>query len=177
MCVIFSHRFACWIDGGSFRTCGERDWCEWALWLCGWSNFHRILVVELFPFTWDLPGWRTHEKTSYTFFLQRALRLGKNGLVWDLPHWLHTDIDHIVILAWNVSDRWIPFKRCKIFIWHYFEVLWFCCNLVVLLHFRCISNYLNSRIFIVFPLNIFHCSSTRCNVFVLGDEWNISHEV
>jgi uncharacterized membrane protein len=103
--------------------------------------------------------------------------LGKNGLVWDLPHWLHTDIDHIVILAWNVSDRWIPFKRCKIFIWHYFELLWFCCNLLVLLHFQCISNYLNSGVFIVFPLNVFHCSSTRCNVFVLGDEWNISHEV
>ncbi len=136
MCVIFSHRFACWIDCGSFRTCGERDWCERALWLCGWSNFHRILAVELFPFTWDLPGRRTCEKTSYTFFLQRALRLGKNGIVWDLPHWLHTDIDHIVILTWNVSDRWIHFKRCKIFIWHYFELLWFCCNLLVLLHFQ-----------------------------------------
>jgi hypothetical protein len=112
MCVIFSRRFACWIDGG-VTTCGERDWCERALGLCGWLNFHRILDVELFPFTWNLLRWRTREKTSYTFFLQRALGMGKNGFVWDLPHWLHTDIDHVVILACNVSDHWIRFKRCQ----------------------------------------------------------------
>jgi hypothetical protein len=113
MCVIFNRRFACWIDGESFTTCGERGWCEWALGLCEWLNFHRILDVELFPFTWDLPRWRTREKTFYTFFLQRAFGMGKNGFVWDLPHWLHTDIDHVVILACNVSDHWIHFKRCR----------------------------------------------------------------
>jgi hypothetical protein len=113
MCVIFNRCFACWIDGGSFTTCGKRGWCERALGLCGRSNFHRILDVELFPFTRDLLGWRTREKTSYTFFLQRALRMGKKGFVWDFPHWLHTDIDHVVILACNVSDHWICFKRCR----------------------------------------------------------------
>jgi hypothetical protein len=73
--------------------------------VCGWSNFHWSLVVELFPFTWDLPRWRTREKISYTFFPQRALGMGKYGFVWDLPHWLHTDIDHVVILACYVSEH------------------------------------------------------------------------
>jgi hypothetical protein len=150
------------------------------------ASLATVWMVELSSGFWLLTRFLSHEtyqgeghvrKCLTDFSWNVRLDWGKNRVVGDLPHWLHTDIDHTVILAWNVSDRWIHFKRRKIFISHYFELLWFCCNLLVLLHFRCISNYLNSGVFIVFPLNIFHRSSTRCNVFVLGDEWNISHEM